>query len=249
MDRPVATQSGPVPPQSEWQCANRTVFLFAVVVAILLIVVVVLYTKKCQKFTERFGVTNANRVSWRFGRAEVRDGIKDFGIARVPSITSNMATYSVSGGILKPTKKVRLLIYNNEYTKNALVYNKSNKSVSAQNIGNVGMGYPTNAVWEYNPNTLSLCPAVDSDYCLYSMNPNDDKLYVTKWANSGLSQIGRSKAGKEWVINFERGTVDSLHSMRSIENGGDASRGDALRVYPYDNTPNKRWSFVILSTM
>jgi hypothetical protein len=248
MDRPVSTQSGSVPPQSEWQCANRTVFLFAVVVAILLIVVVVLYTKKCQKFTERYD-TPINRVSWKFGRAEVRPEVKNFDTTRVPSITSNMATYSVSGGILKLTKKVRLLIYNNEYTKNALVYNKSNKTVSARNVGNVAMGYPTNAVWEYNPNTLSLCPAVDSDFCLYSMDPNDDKLYVTKWANSGFSQIGRSKAGKEWVINFERGTVDSLHSMRSIENGGDASRGDALRVYPYDNTPNKRWSFVILSTM
>ena len=97
-------------------------------------------------------------------------------------------------------------------------------------------------IWEYNPNSGSLCPTSNSDQCLALdyHNSKNPILNMVKW---------EKKLEHQWDLNVDTYTITNRRSGTSLENGGDISTGETLAHYNNDGSFNKKWNFIIIEDM
>ncbi len=127
--------------------------------------------------------------------------------------------------------KSDLIIYNGA-TARVLIYDKHNNIAFADwKLGN----FRNSNIWEYNPDTGSLCPQASNGKAVMA-GPNNT-IVMSKWNNTDLEL--------KWDYNTDTGVFTNRKYGSCLETGGNATPDGKLGHFKDDGHVNKRWSLIV----
>ena len=133
--------------------------------------------------------------------------------------------------------KCQVVIMDNASTGNALSIDMSTTPKPANAI-TFNITRLDCFLMEYDPVNHTIRPCISNDLCLI----NDGTSVRFEYSEN-------TRSSNKWILDLDTFAVKNMDTGNCIENGGLISAGSNVAAYPFDNKPNKKWSFHIYNCL